>query len=71
MVPEVSKFGLSSNVPDCELQAFVVDFFDVETDGGYGCDGFVEFHLVEDGGFACSIEAEEEDLGFHVSEGVE
>ena len=62
---------MSSDVPDVELESFVVDFLDVEANGGYRCNSLVEFHLVEDGGFACVVESKHEYLGLHVGEGVE
>ena len=41
MVPKLSESGLSSDVPNSEAEALVVDFFDVEADGGYWGDGLV------------------------------
>lgn len=35
MVPKVDDLALCPDIPDCELQSLVVDFFDVEPDGGH------------------------------------
>lgn len=67
-MPEVSEFWLSSNVPDCELEAFVVDFFDIEANCGDWVNVLVEFHLVEDSGFSSVVKTEHKDFGLHVWE---
>ena len=71
MVPKFSESGLSSNVPNSEAESLIVHFFNIESNGRHGGDGLVQFHLIEDGGLSGAVEAEHEDLGFHVSEGVE
>ena len=52
VMPEISQFGLSSDVPDCELEAFVVDFLHIKADGRNWVNVLFEFHLVEDCGFS-------------------
>ena len=56
-MPYIPEDGLSTDVPDGELQSLVVDFFDIEADGGYWDDVLIEFHLIEDGGFSCVVES--------------
>ena len=51
-MPEIPQFGLSSDVPDCKFEAFVVDFLHIKADGGNWVNVLVEFHLVEDCGFS-------------------
>ena len=34
VMPEVPQLGLSSNVPDCELETLVIDFLDIKANSG-------------------------------------
>jgi len=54
VAPKLSDLFLASDVPDGESDAEFGEIhgFHVETNGGDGDDGFLEFNLVEDGGFA-------------------
>lgn len=70
MMPKVSEPGLSPNVPDSEAESSVVDFLNIESDSGDWGHGLIEFHLVENGGFSCTIESKHKYFGFHVWEGV-
>jgi len=71
MMPQISKFSLSSDVPYIELEAFVVDLLNIEANSRHRVNSLIEFHLVENGGFSSIVESEHEDLSFHVGEGVE
>ena len=58
MFPDVS--GLTSEVPDLELEIFVHDSLDVEADGGDGGDDLAGLQPVEDGRLAGPVQAEDE-----------
>lgn len=64
MPPERADLVLSTDVPHVELDVFVREGLDVEPDSWDGCHGLVELEFVEDGRFACGIEAEHEDAHF-------
>ena len=54
MFPHVS--GLTSEVPDLELEIFVHDSLDVEADGGDGGHDLPQLQLVQDGCLTSSIQ---------------
>lgn len=69
--PEIADFGLASDIPDVELEVLEADLFDVEADGRHGADDLVEFELVEEGGFAGAVQADQDDPGLLGPEAVE
>ena len=60
MLPKRSESCLATNIPAVELKIFVLDIFDIESDGGYRVDCLVQLELVKNGGLSGSIEAEEQ-----------
>ena len=57
VMPELDDLGLSPNIPDSEGKVLILDLFYIETDSWHSSDSLLEFHLVEDGSFTCSVEA--------------
>lgn len=70
-MPKFSESGLSSDIPDSEVESSVVHFLDIEANSGNRGNSLIKFHLIEDGGLAGTIKSKHKDLGFHVGEGVE
>jgi hypothetical protein len=68
VLPELSDFILSSNVPDGELDLLELNGFNIEADGGHGGDDLTELELVEDGGLAGGVQTEHERSEFLLSE---
>lgn len=60
MPPQRPDLILATDVPNVELDVLVGDGLDVEADGGNGGDVLAQLELVEDGGFAGSVEAQHE-----------
>ena len=60
MPPQRADLVLAADVPHGEVDVFVLDGLDVESDGGNGSDDFSELQLVEDCGLTGGIET---DLG--------
>ena len=67
--PEGAQLELASNVPAIELDALVLEGFDVEANGGDRVDDLVELHLVEDGGLAGGVEAQHEEAHLFLAPG--
>jgi hypothetical protein len=54
--PKGAKLFLTADVPDCEDDIFVLDFFYIEADGGDGGEDLSYVEFVEDGGLAGCIQ---------------
>lgn len=66
VAPQRTDLGLTSNVPDGEGDALVLDCLDVEADGGDGGHDLTETQLVKDRGLSSRIEADHHDLALLV-----
>ena len=58
--PQISYFLLATDIPDGEVERFVLDFLDIESDSRDWVDYLSELHFIENSSFSGSIESEHE-----------
>ena len=68
MLPELSDFILSSDVPNGEFDLLELNSFDIESDGGNWGDNLTKFEFIEDGGLTSSIETQHEGAKLFLTE---
>merc|ERR1719273_2114359 len=68
MTPEGANLILSTYVPDCKADIFVVDSLHVESNSWNSCNDFTEFELVENCSLTGCVQTHHEDTHFFLSE---
>ena len=68
VLPELSDFILSSNVPDCELDLLKLNCLDVKSDGWNWWNDLTQLKFVEDGSLTGGIQTEHQGSEFLLSE---
>lgn len=68
MLPELSDFILSSDVPDCKLDLLKFNSFNVKSDGWDWWDNFTQLEFIEDGCLTGSVETEHQGSELLLSE---
>lgn len=61
MPPEWSDLVLTADVPYGELNVLVLDGFDVEANGGDGCNDFAQLELIQNGRLSGGVQANHQD----------